>query len=444
MLTRGSRRTAVPALTLTALLAVSQAPALAPAAHADSFTWARRFGRDFQAAQQVTKGRGVTVALLNDGVDGRIGTLRGKVERGKDFVGTPRPKKVHGTLMASLIAGGGPTHDSPFGMRGMAPAVKILPVRVFPWEDDTAASRWFAKKGSDQILAKGIRYAADQGAQVICVIPDLMNGDRDEIEAAIVYAQSKNAVVVAGNPPADDSGWASYPAGAAGAIGVGTLDERGKRFRKYSGKNSAVLVSAPGFELPSIGPGESLWTLEGPALASAFVAATAALVRAEYPKLPPALVARAIAESAHHPKGGYDTEVGFGVVNPAGALKRARELQGRSVFGPASQGVVAEKAHFGGGPVTVDAVRHAPGPLAGFSGLIGAGLLAIAAAVALAVRGRRRAAVAVPAGPLTPAAAGPPPATAGPAPLGTPAPGPAGTVAETAVPPAQSGDAPGS
>jgi hypothetical protein len=448
MLTWGSRRIAVSALTLAAVLAASQTPALSPPAHADSLAWAKRLGRDFQAAQQVTKGKGVTVALVDDGVDGRIGSLRGRVEPGKDFAGTPRPKKIHGTLMAEWIAGGGPTHDSPFGMRGLAPGVKILSIRAVPFGEEPAARHWFDNRRGGDALTKGIRYAADQGAKVICVVPFVPEEDRGVVEAAVAYAHAKGAVVVAGNEAWDDEALPSYPAATAGVIGVGAVDLKGRRYRRYSAKNSAVLVAAPGFDLPAIGPGGSVWTFRGASTASVFVTATAALVRAEYPKLPPVLVARAIAESAHHPKGGYDTEVGFGIINPAGALKRARELQGRSVFGPASEGVVAEKAHFGGGPVAVDAVRHDPGLLAGFSGLTGAGLLAIAAAVVLAVRGRRRTAVAA-AGPSAPAAAGPPPATAGPAPagpapVGASAPGSAGTVAETAVPPAQSGDASGS
>jgi hypothetical protein len=450
MLTRGACRLAT---MLGVLLTVPLVPSVTPPAHADSVAWARRLGRDIQAAQQVTKGRGVTVALLDDGVDGRIGTLRDKVERGRDFVGTPRPKKIHGTLMASFIAGGGPTHDSPFGMRGLASGVKILPVRVIPSETESGAKRWFDNGNGREQLAKGIRYAADQGAEVICAVPFFWGGTTDAIEAAVAYAYSKGAVLVAGNIALDLEETPSYPAAMAGVIGVGAVNEKGKRHREHSAKNSAVLVAAPGFELPSIGPDGSLWTFQGVATATAFVAATAALVRSEYPKLPPQLVARAITESAHQPEGGYDTEVGFGIIDPAGALKRARALEGRSVFAPASKGVVMDRAHFGGEPVTVDAVRHDPGLLAGFSGLTGAGVAAIAAAMVLAVRGRRRTTVAVGAGPLTPAAAGPPPATAGPAPppatagpapAWAPGPGSAGTVAETATPPAESGDVSGS
>jgi hypothetical protein len=415
MLTRAVRRpVAMAAAVLAALLVVPMAPVLTPPAHADSLDWARRLGRDFRAAQQVTRGKNVTVAIVADGVDGRIGTLRGKVQGSRDFVKTPRPKKIEGTLAGSLIGGGGPTYDSPLGMRGLAPAMKILSVRVMPSFEEPAAKRWFDYGGGRDQLARGIRYAVDQGAQVICILPHVWGGDVGGIESALAYARSKGAVVVGRNPVMPESAdTGAYPAAFTGVIGVGSLNGKGERLRKYSGKDSAVLVSAPGFEMPSIGPGDSVWTFTGGTPASSFVAATAALVRSEYPKLPPQLVVRAIAESARHPKGGYDTNVGFGIINPAGALDRARSFEGRSVFAPAAQGAISEKSHFGGGPVTVEAVRHDTGLLAGYSGLAGAGLLAIVAAMVLAVRGhRRRTAVAAATGAFTavPEGATPPPA----------------------------------
>lgn len=424
------------------LLAVPILPVMTPPAHADPLEWAKRFDRDVRAAHQVTRGKGVTVAVVADGVDGDIGPLRGRVLRGRDFVKTPRPMKIHGTLMASLIGGSGPTHDSLVGRRGLAPAVKILPVRVQVSLEEPGARRWFGEFENRALFAKGIRYAADEGAQVIYVIPYIWDGPVGLLESALAYARSKGAVVVSANPDLKLPPTTAYPAALAGAIGVGAVNAKGKWYRNYSDKNSAVLVSAPGFEMPTTGPDDSLWTVTGAHPATAFVTATAALVRSEYPKLPPELVGRAIAESAHHPKAGYDTGVGFGIINPAGALDRAQKLEGRSpVLTPAAQGVVPDKAHFGGGPVTTEAVRHDTGILAGYSGLIGAGLLAIVAALVLMVRGRRNR-TAVAAGVGVEAGAGPfasapgdlaPPSAAVPPPTlpGTLADAPAATWADT-------------
>jgi hypothetical protein len=60
---------------------------------------------------------------------------------------------------------------------------------------------------------------------------------------------------------------------------------------------------------------------------SAWIAGTAALIKSAYPHLAPALVARAIAISARdHPRGGYNIKIGFGLINPFGALLAAGKL----------------------------------------------------------------------------------------------------------------------
>jgi subtilase family protein len=440
---------------VAATLVATLAPGPAPAAHADSIAWAKRLSRDFLAAQQITKGKGVTVAILSDGVDGRVSTLRGAVKRGRDFVRTPRPKMVTGTLLASLIAGSGPSHDSPFGMRGLAPGAKILPVRVYPdLKDEPGAQGWFDRSDPAEVLAKGIRYAADQGAGVI--MAPSYGEDGNGIGAAVAYAQSKNAVVVAGNAETHRN----LPAAAAGAIGVAAVTEKGARYGQFSGRNSAALVAAPGFKLPSIGPRNALYTFWGSAPATAWVAAAAALVRSEYPKLTSAQVTQVITQSAHHPKGGYNTDVGFGIINPIGALRQARTVTKQPPATVATRGVVADTAHFGGAtPEPIGAVRHDVGLLAGFSGLAGGGLLILLLVLVLALRGRRRpalsAASAAPAGvprsapwPAAPGAVGPVPWS--PVPGGAMAPPPApggpvgGPVAWMAESPPESGGAPGS
>ncbi|MBC6458611.1 S8 family serine peptidase [Actinomadura sp. HBU206391] len=413
MLTRVVHRAAAAAAGCLLVFVPASVPAVP--AHTDSLEWVRRLGRDIRAAQQVTMGRGVTVAIVADGVDGRIDTLRGKVKPGRAFVKPKGAEKVTGTLVATLLAGSGPSYRSPLGIRGLAPGVKILPVRVMPSSEERGAKSWFDDANMARYYAEGIRYAADQGAQVIWALP--FWGDDSELEelrAAVLYAQRKGSVLVAGNDPVE--GWQepSEPAASPGVIGVGAIGVNGKRLPKFSGVNSGVLVSAPGIDLPSIGPGESLWRVRGPLPATTFVAATAALVISEYPRLPPQLVARAIAESAHHPKAGYDTSVGFGVINPAG-LDRAAKLEGRSAYAPASAGAISERTRFGPGPVQIKAVRYDTGVLVGFSGLIAVGALAIAAAVVLAVRGRcRTARAAQGAGAFAPPSVAPPPPSSAP------------------------------
>jgi Subtilisin-like serine proteases len=362
-----------------------------PAAQADDLAVIKQLVHDLDAARQITKGRGVTVAIVSTGVDGSVASLRGKVKPGKDFVNNSHPSKLTGTMLASLIAGAGLTHYSPVGMQGLASGADILSVRVAPDEREPGYDEFYKTPNYGEIEAKGIRYAADQGAQVICIDPAVW-GDDAAVRAAVVYALSKNATVVAGAfRGGDDETTPIYPAAEPGVIGVGALDIKGHRIAKASGRNSSVIVGAPGFEFPSIGPGDKLWLFQGTLPAMAWVASTAAMVRAEHPKLTQAQVAQVIISSAHHPASGYDTGVGFGMVNPKGALTAAEAMEKNPPVLTAEQGVVADKARFGGRPpAKIQAVRRSTAVLAGFGGLAGAGLLAVVLVVFLAIRRRRR------------------------------------------------------
>ncbi|MGI8330830.1 S8 family peptidase [Actinomadura scrupuli] len=382
-------------VTLCAGLLASMLPATvlaAPVAQADDLSVLRQLARDLDAARRITKGRGVTVAIVSTGVDKSVGSLRGKVKPGKDFVNNDHADRTTGTLLASLVAGAGLTHYSPVGMRGLASGADILPIRIAPEPDEPGGKAFYEREDFSEIQAKGIRYAADHGAQVICIDPYSWGNAYTPVRTAVAYALSKNATVVAGAARiGDDETSAIYPAAEPGVIGVGALDLKGHRIAKFSGKNSSVLVGAPGFAFPSIGPGNTLWTMKGTLPAIAWVASTAAMVRAEHPKLSQALVAQAITSSAHHPKSGYDTETGYGIINPIGALKAAQALEDKPPV-TGGRGAIADTARFGGHPpARIQAVRHDQGLLAGFGGLAAAGLLAVMLALFLAIRGRRRA-----------------------------------------------------
>jgi thermitase len=139
----------------------------------------------------------VTVAVVDSGVDMQHPDL---VERlrddGRDFVDgddDPSDENGHGTNVAGIIAA---TIDNGEGGVGMAPGVKILPVRVMNARG----------AGSDRSIARGIRFAADKGAQVINLsLGATLTIDADtvseQVTSAIRYAQDKGALVIvaAGN-----------------------------------------------------------------------------------------------------------------------------------------------------------------------------------------------------------------------------------------------------
>jgi type VII secretion-associated serine protease mycosin len=319
-----------------------------------------------ERAWHVTKGKGVTVAVLDTGVDGSHPDLAGSVTNGPDLIHAvaPHPGRLHGTWMSSLIAGHG--HGAGAGMIGIAPEAHVLSVRTIADPDEPGYHSFRDRPEYENSLPKAIRYAADHGADVINMSLGGPNASMSE-RAAVAYAVSKGIVVVASagndgdskNPKKvgrDGLVRLSYPAAFPGVIGVAAVARDGTPV-KFSDRNSSVLVAAPGSGVVGAGPGNSYWVGEGTSQAGAIVSGVAALVRAKYPNLAPALVAQAISAGAtHRPAAGWNELVGFGEADAASALAEAAKLHGY-------QDVTAGRAgRFDDGPVQpVQVERHPPG-----------------------------------------------------------------------------------
>ena len=218
-----------------------------PAAAPDSLTSkaAPGFGHPPEIGLSSDDGRGVTVALLDTGVDRAQPYLRGRVTDGVDVVGgggadaEPKPNEPavierHGTEMAGIIVGAG----GPGGMAGVAPGATVLPIRVAGWQRD-ANGLWSVYGRTDQLLA-GLERAVDP------------NGDGDAHDAARValvalaepfaaFTDSPLAraaegalkldtlvVAAAGNDGPAGPGYGSIggPGGAPAALTVGAADLR--------------------------------------------------------------------------------------------------------------------------------------------------------------------------------------------------------------------------
>ena len=160
---------------LVSLAALPAAPALdAAAAPADGIQAKQQWVLSMlnaEAAWSVTRGAGVTVAVIDSGVNPDVSDLSGSVITGPDYTGvttSPSSKNwgVHGTWMASLIAGHG--HDGGFsGVIGIAPAARILSIRVIPDRADPHYGKYERERETviQQSLADGIKYAVTHGAQ---------------------------------------------------------------------------------------------------------------------------------------------------------------------------------------------------------------------------------------------------------------------------------------
>ncbi|MFH8801638.1 type VII secretion-associated serine protease mycosin [Streptomyces sp. NPDC017936] len=388
---RTSRTTTRRTGLLCCLLAASVALLPAAPAHADSIR-DQQWGLEALHTDEVwqtTKGAGVTVAVLDTGVESDHPDLDGNVLAGKDLVGFgagpgDRAWARHGTAMAGIIAGHGHGTADADGVLGIAPEAKILPVRVILEDGDPARTK--ARNTRGNALAEGIRWAADQGADVI----NLSLGD-DSASAhpepaedeAVQYALKKGSVVVASAGNGGEKGdHISYPAAYPGVIAATAVDRYGTR-ASFSTRRWYATVSAPGVDVVIADPDHRYYQGWGTSAAAAFVSGAVALVKAAHPGLTPAQIKKLLEETARNsPTGGRDDSRGFGLVDPAAAIEAAAGLEPEGLRS-ASYG----EKYFGSGPDAEKADGGASswaGPLAGGAG----GALLVAAVVLW--RGRHR------------------------------------------------------
>ncbi|MDX3429834.1 type VII secretion-associated serine protease mycosin [Streptomyces sp. ME01-18a] len=335
-------------------------------------------------AWQTTKGKGITVAVLDTGVDDDHPDLAGQVLPGKDLIGFgaepgDRSWALHGTAMAGIIAGRGNGPGQGDGVLGVAPEAKILPVRVILESGDP--SRGKARETRGTALADGIRWAADQGADVI----NLSLGDDSESahpepgeDAAVQYALGKGVSVVASAGNSGEKGdRISYPAAYPGVIAVAAVDKYGTH-AAFSTRRWYATVSAPGVDIVVANPDQHYYIEWGTSAASAFVSGAVALVRAAHPGLSPAQVKALLADTAGDaPSGGRDDSRGYGMVDPAAAIEAGAKLRPDDLSAQSARAGYREE-YFGSGPTPRGDDGGPAGWLAPSAGGLGAVLLALA------------------------------------------------------------------
>ncbi|WSG11090.1 type VII secretion-associated serine protease mycosin [Micromonospora sp. NBC_01739] len=293
-----------------------------------------------QVAWRTSTGRGVTVAVIDSGVDGSHPDLVGRVLPGIDLVspdGSTEPDPVgHGTTVAGLIAG---RNDDRQGVVGLAPDARILPVRVLDEEN---------RYDDALIVAQGVRWAVDNGAQVINLSLG-GSGDSPALAAAIDYAFARDVVVVActGNLATSPDSKVWYPAREPGVIAVSGLERSSDHLWSGAITGRATVLTAPASGLVGARPPGGYWRVQGTSFAAPLVAATAALVRARYPQMSAGdVVNRLLVTAKDIGPTGRDDRFGYGLVDPVAALTAEvplvehnplddNETPGVTGFGPA-------------------------------------------------------------------------------------------------------------
>lgn len=350
----------VTVVSLTVGNGVASAQTIAQQARDADMTELRQI--DVPSAWSQSRGSGVTVAVLDTGVDRSVPDLAGQVTVGPDYTAgaNPRgyvPPHLHGTYICSIIAGRGSGSGRAEGMIGVAPLAKILSVRVILDDQEPGFAVYNENASYDDAIAHGITYAVKHGAEVINMSLGGTDATRS-LRVALADAIAHGVVVVAAAGNDGRRGRAftpySYPASFTGVISVAAVGSNGQR-ASFSDQNSSIVVSAPGVNVVGDGPGGSYLVGSGTSPASAFVAGVAALIKSRYPHLAPVQVMQAIvASTRRRPVGGYSPAVGFGEVDAAAAVTAA----GRIEAGSGQPAALGAAAHFGGGPGGPIVVMH--------------------------------------------------------------------------------------
>jgi len=299
------------------------APLLAPAARADAVRdsqyWLSEYG--IRDAWQVTRGEGIVIAILDSGVDAAHPDLAGVVIGGTDVSGRGSATgtqplgpngRTHATMVASLAAGRGSGASA--GVIGAAPAASILSISLAFGPDE--------RSGDDQI-AEGVRWAVENGADVISL--SLTRNELDWPESwddAFLFAEENDVVIVAaaGNRGGGTE-QVSAPATMPGVLTVGGVDRAGRASDTASSQGITIGVMAPSENLVGAIPGGGHSTWQGTSGATPIVAGIAALVRAAHPELDAANVVNRIIATARPATATVpDPLYGFGLIDAAAAV----------------------------------------------------------------------------------------------------------------------------
>lgn len=298
----------VTALVLVAAVSVVFAPVASADQVRDGQYWLDTL--DLPEAWEISRGAGVVVAVVDQGVRPEHPDLAGALVPGTSFDGPGRAVDpfYHGTTVAVVLAGRG--HDGDSGTLGVAPEAMVMPV--------TTGS--IVEGAFD-----GIRWAVDHGATVINVSgkSPSQGGVEGGFDEVLAYAEAHDVVVVAGAGNSD-SVLVGNPARGRGVIAVSAVDATGTFRPDVSVQGPEVELAAPGVDIMVSQRKDGVllpYTVSGTSFSGPMVAGTAALIRSRYPELNAAsVVQRLITTATDAGPPGHDPQYGYGIVNPVAAL----------------------------------------------------------------------------------------------------------------------------
>lgn len=242
----------------------------------------------------------VTVAIVDTGVDFAHPDLAGVLLPGINVIDRSRPPQDdvgHGTNVAGVIAA---VRDNREGISGIAPNAKIMPIKVV---DKNGI-------GTEEQLSEGIRYAVDQGADVV-VLSLGLHRDVPALQEVVEYAEQKNVVLIAST--GNTGNQVTYPAAYATVIAVGGVQES-YRAHPLSNRGAEIDFVAP-WTVYTTAIGNKYQYREGTSMAAPQVAGIVALLLGQEGTMPVSVVRQRLRQaSSVNEQVGWNASTGYGIV----------------------------------------------------------------------------------------------------------------------------------
>lgn len=298
----------------------------AKTALSEIFDWSIQFGGIPQVWKQ-TEGEGVTVAVLDTGVDDAHPDLIGSIAEKKDFTGSifgVRDRQSHGTWCAGMIG----ARANGIGVRGLMPKCKLLIGKCLG--DDGS--------GSDDMILAAFKWAWLKGADIISMSlgGGAMSGDMHESIRTFTNLPGRFVICAAGNDGRDNS--VNYPAKWPQCVAVGAVDKLG-RLTSFTSRGPEIDILAPGQDMLSTIPisAGQYGLMSGTSMATPYVAGVAGLALAKHRKEGGSTELRTTPDLiAHLRKTAKADASGYGILNPVAFVDQLTPVGPVAVNPPAA------------------------------------------------------------------------------------------------------------
>lgn len=218
------------------------------------------------AAHKVTKGAGITVAILDTGAPNH-NDVNPNLIKAIDCSGDGDANDLqgHGTHVAGIVA----ACDNDFGILGVAPEAKLVAIKVL----DNGGHGGYSN------IEQGIRAAMAEGVDIINMSLGSPIEPPQSFHQAIIDASNQGIFIIAA--AGNDSGAVNWPARYPEVIAVGAIDQNGN-LTNFSSLGPQISVIAPGDNIYSTYLNNQYAILRGTSQASPFVAGLCALMLAKH------------------------------------------------------------------------------------------------------------------------------------------------------------------